>query len=330
MTEMKQEIKRTIVPHPVLDDATELGSLVLGMREAYSKGQNAMEYARNSSSSMANSTVSTLIAYDLQAGSYIAVAKADPDARSKWCRQLAEIIEPYLNFGSTILEVGSGEATTLAGVLKHLSGALSQALGFDISWSRCARGQTWLKESAVEADLFVADLFDIPMEDSSVDVVYTSHSLEPNGGREEDAIRELLRVARRAVVLVEPAYELAGAEAQARMRSHGYVRGLKDTAERIGALVKDYRLLDYCGNPLNPSGLVLIEKTLDSERQDHSMRWRCPLTHARLEVHSLGYYSPDTGIVYPVLGGIPLLRSNHAVVASAFEKLTIASARMQE
>jgi ubiquinone/menaquinone biosynthesis C-methylase UbiE len=35
-----------------------------------------------------------------------------------------------------------------------------------------------------QADLVVADLFHIPFADNSVDVVYTSHSLEPNGGRE--------------------------------------------------------------------------------------------------------------------------------------------------
>lgn len=45
-----------------------------------------------------------------------------------------------------------------------------------------------------------------------------SHALEPNCGKEEEALRKCLRVARKAVVLVEPVYELASAEAQARMR----------------------------------------------------------------------------------------------------------------
>lgn len=114
----------------------------------------------------------------------------------------------------------------------------SHALGLDISWSRCTEGQSWLSEKEVAARLFVADLFNIPLEDESVDVIFTSHSIEPNGGREEDALRELMRVARRAVVLIEPIYELANADAQSHMRSHGYVRGLKETAERLGAKVK--------------------------------------------------------------------------------------------
>jgi SAM-dependent methyltransferase len=268
---------------------------------------------------LGNSPIATLIAYDLQAGSYIDGARANPEARVRWCDQLAGILNPYITKQSTILEVGCGEATTLAGVLKRLNSSPRHALGFDISWSRCAHGLSWLAENAVSADLFVADIFEIPLEDSSVDVVYTSHSLEPNGGREEAGIKELMRVARRAVVLIEPVYELAGSEAQARMREHGYVRNLKKTAEVLGATVTDYRLLDYCGNPLNPSGLVLIDKTAMTSSGSSDIQWRCPLTYSALVAHAMGFYSPGTGLVYPVLGRVPLLRSSHAVVASSFE-----------
>lgn len=301
-------------------DVTELGRFMLGMRAAYAQGGNAMEFARQTESTLGNSPIATLIAYDLQAGSYISGARANPEARLHWCDQLASILNPYITSQSTVLEVGCGEATTLAGVLKRLNNSPRHALGFDISWSRCAHGLSWLAENDALADLFVADLFEIPLADSSVDVVYTSHSLEPNGGREEAAIKELMRIARRAVVLVEPVYELAGSEAQVRMREHGYVRNLKNTAEVLGAKVTDYRLLGYCGNPLNPSGLIVIDKAPMNLSDSHDIQWRCPLTHSELVADVMGFYSPDTGIVYPVLGGVPLLRSSHAVVASSFEQ----------
>ncbi|MBZ0096706.1 MAG: class I SAM-dependent methyltransferase [Sulfuricella sp.] len=156
----------------------------------------------------------------------------------------------------------------------------------------------------------------IPLGDESVDVVYTSHSIEPNGGREEDAIRELMRVARRAVVLVEPIYELANSEAQARMRAHGYVRGLKETAERLGASISDYRLLDYTPTPLNPSGMVLIEK--ESKATGGEPSWRCPLTHMPMSDLGDVFATAQAGLVYPVLRGIPMLRAEHGVVASNF------------
>jgi SAM-dependent methyltransferase len=319
MTNAEKELMNTDPENLFRADVKELGRLIPGMRAAFTNGKNVMEYARQTKGALGNSPIATLIAYDLQAGAYISGARANPEARVRWCDQLAGILNPYINKQSTVLEVGCGEATTLAGVLKRLNNLPRHALGFDISWSRCAHGLSWLAENAVSADLFVADIFEIPLEDSSVDVVYTSHSLEPNGGHEEAAIKELMRVAQRAVVLVEPVYELANAEAQARMRKHGYVRDLKKTAEALGATVTDYRLLDYCGNPLNPSGLVLIDKACMTSSGSPDIQWRCPLTHSALVADAMGFYSRDTGIVYPVLGGVPLLHSSHAVVASSFE-----------
>lgn len=292
--------------NPLRSDSDELRHLILGMRAAYARGENAMEYARQAVGAIGNSVVATLIAYDLQAGSYVAGARANPEGNLSWCAQLAEILAPLLTKQSSLLEVGCGEATTLAGVLQCLNKKPSHALGLDISWSRCTEGQSWLAEKNSSARLFVADLFNIPLEDESVDVVYTSHSIEPNGGQEEDAIRELMRVARRAVVLIEPIYELANADAQSRMCSHGYVRGLKETAERLGAKVNDYRLLDHISNPLNPSGLVLIEKSGVSTT-GVAPAWRCPLTHTQMSDLGDVFVSEKTGLAYPVLRGIPLL-----------------------
>lgn len=302
-------------------DTTDIGRLIIGMRASYDRGENAMEYARITSHVPGNSSISTLIAYDLQAGTYTAAARANTADRSRWCSQLAKVLSPYLTNESSVLEVGCGEATTLAGVLKSLIVKPRHALGFDISWSRCAHGLSWLAENSVSANLFVADLFEIPLADSSVDVVYTSHSIEPNGGKEKAAIKELMRVARRAVVLVEPIYELADIEAQLRMKNHGYITNLKGTAESLGHTVIDYRLLDYCFNPLNPSGLVIIEKfnfEAPCDSPDSSIDWRCPVTHSKLLEHSKGFHSPESGLVYPVLAGIPLLCTSHAVVASSF------------
>jgi SAM-dependent methyltransferase len=256
--------------------AAELRTLLAGMRDAFARGGNAMEYARSTLGRNENLSAATLIAYDLQAGAYVRHALSDPDGKRRPCA----------------------------------------ALGFDISWSRCAHGRGWLRHKAQQADLFVADLFHIPLEDDSVDVVYTSHSLEPNGGREQAALQELLRVARRAVVLVEPIYELAGPEARERMTHHGYVRNLKATAEALGYPVTGYGLLDFYVNPLNPSGVVCIEKSLAGDVA--APGWRCPLTHAPLVRSATAFASPDTGLVYPVLDGIPLLCRDHAVLASAY------------
>ena len=99
------------------------------------------------------------------------------------------------------------------------------------------------------------------------------------------------------------------------MRSHGYVRGLRDAAESLGARVVDYRLLPYTGNPLNPSGVLVLEKDAQAPATDQ-LAWRCPLTHAPLTLEGDLFLAADVGIAYPVMRGIPLLRPEHGVVAS--------------
>jgi SAM-dependent methyltransferase len=302
----------------------EIAEIIIGMRQAYSKGGNAMEWCRDyfrttHKTADGNNLLATLVAYDLQAGSYISAARAHSENNRRWCRQLAGLLAGVLDEGDSIMEVGVGEATTLAGVLAETGAKVGLAFGFDVSWSRVAEGRKWLAETGQEASLFVADLLNIPLADGSVDVVYSSHSLEPNRGKEEEALRECLRVARKAVVLVEPIYELASADAQARMRHHGYVEGLRETAEKLGAEVVDYRLLDYAPNPLNPSGVLCLRKAGVAECGGVESRvaiWRCPMTGVELETGSEFFYASEVGLAYPVLRGIPMLRAEHGIVAS--------------
>lgn len=296
-------------------EANALRQLVVGMRDAYYRGDNAMAYARAQNVENSNAVFSTLVAYDLQAGSYVEEARKNHMYLDDWCLQLSNLLKPYVKRGDSVLEVGVGEVTTLAGVVKTIDVVDIRPIGLDVSWSRINVAKNWVRQNAVSAQLFVGDLFHIPFASNSIDVVYTSHSLEPNGGSEERALAELMRVARKAVVLVEPIYELASEQARKRMKEHCYVRGLKDVAERLGAKVTKYELLDVCSNPLNPSGVVLIEKPCSLECQDQIL-WQCPLTNVPLKDCSDYFFAEETGIAFPVLRGIPLLRPEHAVIAS--------------
>jgi hypothetical protein len=296
--------------------ANELRELYIGMRNAYARGENVMGWARNTFGLRTNTTLISSIAYDLQAGTYVQHARENAEFRKLWCAQVAKLIEPLLGPNQTIMEVGVGEATTLSGVISHLPMLMRDGagtFGFDISWSRLAVAKEWLSGVNVDkCNLFVADLFSLPLADNSVDIVYTSHSLEPNGGRESAAIAECARVASKYLVLVEPIYELASPAAKERMESHGYVRRLRETAERLGLEVVHFELLQHTANPLNPSGVLILKK----RQSQTELGWKCPITAVPLTDKGDCYYGGQSGIAYPVLRGIPVLTKDAAILAS--------------
>jgi hypothetical protein len=80
--------------------AMELRELVLGMRSAFIRCENPMQYARMKLGRDENLQVATLIAYDLQAGSYITQARAAPDKHDRWCTQIAGLLEPFVSVDS--------------------------------------------------------------------------------------------------------------------------------------------------------------------------------------------------------------------------------------
>jgi hypothetical protein len=262
-----------------------------------------------------NTVEDIMISYDFQAGSYIRSYEQNPGYLDGYTAELRKVLG-RLGPMDTLLEAGCGEATTL-GVLAAGMPARPALGGFDISWSRVKLGLGFAAARGLSPQLFCADLFRIPLADRSVDVVYTSHSIEPNGGRERDAISELARVARKWLVLLEPAYDLASADARQRMESHGYVRNLAATIRDLGLELAEHRLFPVCANPLNPTGLYLVKIGSPAGRAS-AFAFQCPVSGTPLEPGPDAYFSPESLLAYPVLRGVPCLVENNAILATRF------------
>jgi ubiquinone/menaquinone biosynthesis C-methylase UbiE len=288
------------------------------LRDLYKQGVNITQLLREERGLDRNSDEIIEIAYDLQSGSYVAAmeneghAKYNKDYTSEIAKVILSLCKP-----TSVLEAGVGEATTLSGVVRQLGGD-ADCFGFDLSWSRVACASRWLQRQGVlGAKLCTGNLFHIPFADDSVDLVYTSHSIEPNGGNEERIIRELFRVARRYLILLEPGYELASDEAKKRMDSHGYCKNLSGVAESCGYDVLEHRLFPFVSNPLNPTAITIIKKTVGEKALPEHL-FACPLHKTRLEEIGGVLFSREALVAYPVIGGIPCLRIENGVVASKF------------
>jgi len=235
----------------------------LELKQRYTDGENITALLRQRADRNTESAIE--VAYDLQAGSYVH-ALDEPAVRKQKEQYGADIGDLIAGLGhfATLLEAGVGEATTLSFVLQQLPG--THGFGFDLSWSRIAVARDWLKMNRLidRTTLFTGSLFQIPLPDSSIDVVYTSHSIEPNGGEERAALEELYRVAGKWLILLEPAYDLASSQAKERMIEHGYCIGLQPAVQALGYDVQRYALFGHSINPLNPTGLTLIRKPFDT------------------------------------------------------------------
>lgn len=287
-----------------------------GLAKLYDKGINIIDHIKSNSSLDEKSIEHILISYDFQSGSYVRMAEERKEFIEKYTGAIAKVLNDLGHY-SSLMEVGVGECTTLAGVLPKLNNSLDKTLGFDLSWSRLRYGMQYFQSKALDpAQLFTADLFNIPLPDNSVDVVYTVHSIEPNGSRENEAIKELCRIASKYVVLLEPSYHFGNAAARERMLQHGYVTRLHDAAVEMGHKVEEYRLFECYAVEYNPVELIVLK--MDGEKATEEFSFTCPIARTPLIKGANEYYSSDGLFVYPVISDIPCLLTSNAVVATKY------------
>jgi SAM-dependent methyltransferase len=286
------------------------------LKEAYERGENISALLRQHSGEGGNTEDVIQVSYDLQAGSYVAVQKQG-ELRGALDRYAASIAQELAGLGRiySLLDAGVGEATTLLRVLQGLPQPPKVVHGVDISWSRLKIGGEWFfnEGGPGHTHFAVATLSHLPYADNSFDVVYTSHAIEPNGGRESELLAELFRVAARYLVLFEPSYELGSPEARDRMQKHGYCRDLPGHAKRLGMTVTRHELVPTRVKPENPTAITVIAK--DAGCAPAIPWFVCPQYRTPMVTAEDLYYSEDSMRAYPVLRGIPCLLPNHGIIA---------------
>lgn len=209
------------------------------LKKMYEEGGNIMRFFREDTGK--NDQNAILYSYDMQSGSYTEYHEKNikSDIKRTFIFHDAAVEMTYSQyydiFGKYIagildglkvknfLEAGIGEATSACGILKNMKTKPDFYGGLDLSLSRIMHGNKFASEKGENIDLAAASLFNMPFEDNSIDCALTINAIEPNSGREEDALKELYRVAARYVVMLEPDYGLGNDLTKSHIEKHGYI-----------------------------------------------------------------------------------------------------------
>lgn len=303
-------------------------ALLQEIKQCYESGKNIIEYLHSIEEGGGdNSFEDILISYDFQAGNYYRRYKENPEYYSKMYDEMAEILSAYIasEDNSSILEAGVGEGRSLVSILNRINcSKVKGVYGFDASWSRIKYAEKFEKEFLLnqeeEISFFTSDIINIAVKNSAVDIVFTVHAVEPNGGKEKQVLEELYRITNRYLVMFEPAYEFAGEEARSRMEHHGYITRLYESAVELGYTIIRHELLQNLMDPMNPTGIIVIEKKQNGGKNKEDNIFCDSILKEELQMGKNECYCEKSMLAYPIIGGVPCLLADNAIVATKYNE----------
>lgn len=303
---------------------------LLEAKKAYKEGKNITELLRSQKNIGSNTSEIIETAYDLQAGSYIEHMLNNQEQSQAYLTELAFILEKHITKTDSLLDIGTGELTTLSHLINKLLKKPRKVFAFDTSWSRIYKGKNYAKE-VMGADykllkLFVADINEIPLRDKSINITTSSHALEPNGGKLKELLSELFRITIDKLVLFEPCYEINTEEGKQRMERLGYIKNIDGIIKDLGGKLMEKIIIKNTTNPLNPTVCFIITpppvvKELSPQKDNNRGNvFSVPGTDMPLKKVEDYFFSNQVGLCYPTLKTIPILKSNAAILASALSE----------
>ncbi len=249
------------------------------------------------------------ISYDIQSGTYINFyTKLSKKRINQIYYPLVDSInQEFLNC-KTFLDFGCGELTSSKYIFKNLSNKIENYFATDISLNRLILGQKYLKKDLAKKDFNKIKIFCnsnllLPFKNNSIDLVITSHALEPNNKNKDKIIKELIRVSKYGLVLMEPHYESADNLQKKRMNKFGYIKGLEKVFHKYKCSIKILKKQFHLNN-LNKSSIFIIKKK--QHLKQNNSYYVDPIDKSELKKINNFLYSKKNFRLYPEFNKISI------------------------
>lgn len=278
--------------------------------EQYSLGTNINQFLRANHPELSEDQIIRL-SYEAQAGSYVAERQQNLPGYNQYSRCLSQKISALLPSVSSILDAGCGELTSSLDLIQLLTSHRYFAL--DGSFSRLLVARSFLNslvQSKVQnVEFITGSLLNLPFSSNSIDLVFTSHALEPNRTNSSLLISELVRVSRRYICLFEPCYETATQSMKAHMDLHNYARNIHRDCLRHGlTLISSEPILESIDPATNLTTFSIYTKETTTPVVDSDLFVSPNSVRSNLSVLSDGaLYSRSESLIYPCVQNIMLI-----------------------
>jgi SAM-dependent methyltransferase len=157
------------------------------------------------------------------------------------------------------LDFGCGEGIFLEMMAEKFD---FRFVGFDYAFnrSRVAKDSLPLNKNRIEIILNADGQF-LPFKNESFDIIISVHVLEQMESSAIEALKEMGRVAKHYIVLMEPSDYFANWSQKLHQVGNGYIRNLdKKILVLTNYRMIDHHLLNLIGNPLNPTAVIVLKR----------------------------------------------------------------------
>jgi len=160
-----------------------------------------------------------------------------------------------------ILEVGCGSCINLA-ALKTEYGDAFPIAGMDTSRQRMEVAKNHYKEDLEGVELIQGDITQglADYKDEAFDMVFSMHCLELLSHGCENAVREMFRLAKSKIVLIEPVFDFAKPAQRLKLINDNHNHVLLKIVKDLGYTLSRLEALDIQSPPLRPSSIIVIDK----------------------------------------------------------------------